>query len=122
MITILEMPAFIEDADRLFTLQERDDLKTILAVNPEVGDLIPATGGVRKLRVPLETRGKGKSGGARVIYYYYNSNYPLAIIAVYAKGEKIDVTMAEKRELRILTREYVVAFGKKVVSGRVSIK
>lgn len=110
-ISILEFPAFASDADKLFTREELDDLRSFLALNPEAGDRIPGTSGIRKLRVGLEKKGKGKRGGARVIYYFHNPKIPLALLAIYAKGEKIDLSEDEKKELRSLVHEYVAAFG-----------
>lgn len=109
-MTILEFEAFTEDADKLLSAQELDDLRTLLAFNPESGSKIPGTGGIRKLRFGLKRKGKGKRGGARVIYFFYSEAMPLALLAIYAKGEKIDVTADEKRELKRLVDEYVTGF------------
>lgn len=109
-VTILEFEAFTDDADKLLSAQELDDLRTLLAFSPEEGKKIPGTGGIRKLRFGLERKGKGKRGGARVIYYFHSENFTLALLAIYAKGEKIDLTADEKRELRKLVDEYVAAF------------
>jgi mRNA-degrading endonuclease RelE of RelBE toxin-antitoxin system len=92
MLTILEMPTYVEDADKLLTTQDHEDLKSLLASNPEAGDLIPRAGGIRKVRSTQEKAAKGKRGGARVVYYYHNEKYPLALIAIYGKGEKIDLS------------------------------
>ena len=62
------------------------------------------------LRLGLESKGKGKRGGARVIYYYHSELMPLALLAIFSKGEKIDLSMSEKRELRKLVGEYIAAF------------
>lgn len=91
--------SFADDADKLLSVKELDDLRVLLAFNPEVGNKIPGTGGIRKLRVGLESKGKGKRGGERVIYYFHSQAMPLALLAIYAKGEKIDLTADEKKEL-----------------------
>ena len=109
-VTILEFEAFSAEADELFTTEELDDLRSLLAFSPESGDRIPGTGGIRKLRAGVEKKGKGKRGGARVIYYFHCEDIPLALLAVYAKGEKIDLTADEKKELRKLVKEYVTFF------------
>jgi hypothetical protein len=62
------------------------------------GDLIQGTGGVRKLRWGLE--GRGKRGGARVIYFYYNADLPLFLLAAYAKNVRSDLSAAERKELK----------------------
>jgi hypothetical protein len=66
MLTVIETGAFARRAEKLLTPGERDELLFYLAVHPESGDEIPGTGGVRKLR--FSAKGKGKSGGVRVIY------------------------------------------------------
>jgi hypothetical protein len=69
----------------------------LIAYNPTCGDLIAGTGGLRKVRVGRG--GSGKRGGARVIYYFYNANFPLVLMALYAKNEKADLTARDKRAL-----------------------
>lgn len=102
-ITIVELRSFQNDADRIFTDQEREDLSDFVAINPHVGDLIVGTGGLRKLR--WRAKGSGKRGGARVIYYFHDLNMPVFLIAVYAKGEKMNLTMAEREAMqKMVTR------------------
>jgi mRNA-degrading endonuclease RelE of RelBE toxin-antitoxin system len=112
-ITVIEFQQFSDDADRLFTPDELEALINLLAINPEIGVVIRGTGGIRKLRVPLERKGKGKRGGARLIYFYFSDELPVALLAVYAKGEKIDLSAADKKELKSLIDEYVKEHKKK---------
>ena len=70
LLTVIELSPFIRRAEKLLTSDERDQLIFLLASSPGLGDEIPGTGGVRKLR--FAARGKGKSGGVRVIYYFYD--------------------------------------------------
>jgi hypothetical protein len=72
-----------------------------LARNPLSGDLIPGTGGVRKLRWALE--GRGKRGGARVVYYYHNDAMPIFALTAYAKNERADISQADRNDFRRLT-------------------
>jgi len=65
--------------------------------NPEAGDLIPGTGGLRKLR--WGGRSKGKSGGYRAIYYFFSEESPIFLLAIYAKNQQIDLTPAQKAAL-----------------------
>lgn len=109
-LTILEFESFCDDADVLFTSDELDDLRRLLAMNPEVGTKIPGTNGIRKLRVGIAGKNKGKRGGARVIYYFHSENIPLALLAVYHKGEKVDLTQDEKKQLRKLVDEYIKTY------------
>jgi mRNA-degrading endonuclease RelE of RelBE toxin-antitoxin system len=97
LITVIEFQAFTDDANRLFTIEERFDLVNFLAMNPEAGEVIRDTGGIRKVRFGLAKKGKGKRGGARVIFFYYSDEMPLAVLAVYSKSEKIDLSSKEKK-------------------------
>ena len=71
-----------------------------IARTPEAGDVIPNTGGVRKLR--WGRAGMGKRGGTRVIYFYHDANRPLYLLMVYAKAQREDLTPDEKRTARML--------------------
>lgn len=97
-ITIVELPSFQKDADRIFDDEERDDLSDFISANPVFGDVISGTGGIRKLR--WRARGSGKRGGARVIYYFRDLNMPVFLLAVYAKGDKMNLTMLERELMR----------------------
>lgn len=100
MITIAETPLFIKQAAKLFSNEERAMIVEYLALNPLAGDLIPGSGGLRKVRVPAS--GRGKRGGGRVIYYYHSDIAPLYALAVYAKNTKTDLTRDEIRILAAL--------------------
>jgi hypothetical protein len=67
-----------------------------IARNPEAGDVIPETGGVRKLR--WRRQGTGKRGGVRVIYFYHNAQMPIFLLLIYAKARREDMTPDEKRQ------------------------
>lgn len=74
----------------------------LLAADPLCGDLIQGTGGVRKIRFAIQ--GRGKSGGVRVVYYYYNETRPLFLLTVFSKNEKDNLTMAERNSLAKLVK------------------
>ena len=95
MQTVAETSSFSRQAAELFTEDERFELISLLAANPLAGDEIPRTGGVRKLRFGFG--GKGKRGGARVIYYWYSSDAPIYALLVYAKNEKTDLKPFEAK-------------------------
>jgi hypothetical protein len=78
----------------------RERLVLFVGANPEVGEIVPETGGVRKLRWALA--GKGKRGGARVIYYYRNERLPLFLLAAYGKNEKANLSKAERNAMKRL--------------------
>ena len=67
MYTIIETPSFVDDAKRLWSEEERGAFCAWLAANPEVGTVIPGSGGCRKVR--WTRSGSGKQGGERVIYF-----------------------------------------------------
>lgn len=97
--TVVETPAFIRNAmeeglDE--TLRARIVLK--VAAEPQAGDLIRETGGLRKLR--FAGRGKGKSGGYRVITAYIGETAPVFLLALYGKGRKADLTGAERASFK----------------------
>lgn len=106
-ITIAELASFEAEARSVFTEPEYESLILFLAEQPDAGVLIPDTGGIRKLR--WRARGQGKRGGARVIYYFRDLNVPVYLLAVYVKGEKLDLTEVEKRQMRRLIDRIVTA-------------
>ncbi|ARR57317.1 addiction module toxin RelE [Rhizorhabdus wittichii DC-6] len=94
-ITIAETQAFARSAEKIWSDDERAELIDFVAHNPEAGDLIPGTGGVRKLR--WARSGSGKRGGARVVYFYYRPDCPLYLLLAYAKAQASDLTADEKK-------------------------
>lgn len=103
MQTVVETPVFSRQADKLFGADEKAALIEFLAANPFVGDETPGTGGVRKVRVPAS--GRGKRGGARVIYYVYDEAHPLYALLVYAKGAKADMSSDQKKTVATLAAQ-----------------
>ena len=106
-VTIVETRAFTSQAKGVLSEPEVAELKMKVAVNPQQGDVMPGTGGVRKLR--WATGNRGKSGGARVIYYFHDSEMPIYLLAVYAKNEKINLTQRERNALKVLAKDLVKA-------------
>lgn len=102
LITVAEMPEYIRRATRLLSQSERSDVIDYVAATPKAGDLIQGTGGVRKLR--WARGGRGKSGGVRVIYYFHSEALPLYLLTVFGKGEKADLSQAERNELAKLVQ------------------
>ena len=94
MQTVAETPTFTRQADKLFTEEERRDLIDHLAENPPAGDEIPGTGGVRKLR--FAASGRGKRGGARVVYFYGGEDMPIYALLACAKSARTDLNPAER--------------------------
>lgn len=101
MHTIVELPEFIRKSQGLLTDEEKRHLINHLATHPQAGDLIQGTGGIRKLRWAIQS--KGKSGGARIIYYYHNESIPLFLLTAFGKNEKANISAAERNDLAKLT-------------------
>jgi hypothetical protein len=78
-----------------------------LAADPTAGALIPGGGGLRKLRIGLS--GRGKRGGARVIYYYFNEDEPVFLLDVYAKNEADDLSAGELADLAAIAKAIAAA-------------
>ncbi len=96
--TVVETPEFLSGARRVLSDAERVALINFLAENPTAGDVMQGTGGARKLR--RAAKGKGKSGGARAITFYGGPDLPVFLMAIFGKGEKANLTKAERNELR----------------------
>lgn len=72
--------------------------------NPEAGDVIEGTGGLRKMRFADGKRGKGKRGGLRVIYYWWGFGHQFWLFTVYNKDEKDDLSSEQKKVLKALIK------------------
>jgi hypothetical protein len=110
-ISVVETPEFLTAARHLMTDDERALLVDYLACNPASGDLIPGTGGVRKLRWGLA--GRGKRGGARIIYFHHDAGMPLFALTAYAKNERADLSQRDRNEFRRLTALLVEIFSRR---------
>ncbi len=82
---------------------ELREVQQTLQANPETGDLIPGTGGVRKLRAPAKRR--GKRGGARVLYYYVIAARTVYLLLAYDKSETDNISEGGKKVLKALAKE-----------------
>ncbi len=112
MQTVLETSNFHRDANNAgMTEGERFDLFTFLSANPEAGDLIKGSGGCRKVR--FAKRGKGKSGGYRVVTFFGGSHMPVVVITVYAKNKLGNLSDAETNILKTLAKELLKQFRRK---------
>ena len=104
MQCVVETDAFIKAAkDCGMTDDQRHRIVTFVAENPGAGDLIVGTGGARKIRFPF--KGKGKSGGVRVVTYFDGEDIPVFLLEVFSKGDKINLSQSERNELRSILGE-----------------
>ena len=100
-IEFIETSIFTRQIKTIATDDELKALQVELIAQPEKGDLIQGTGGLRKIR--MATGQQGKSGSARVIYFLATAEVIYLVLA-YAKNEKESLTAAEKAELKKLTQ------------------
>jgi hypothetical protein len=100
MQSVAETPIFVRQTEKLFSPDQKQELIDFLAEFPLAGDEIPGTGGVRKLR--FAASGRGKRGGARIIYYYLDETMPLYALLAYAKNDQADLSPEEKRVVATL--------------------
>ena len=100
MHTVIETSGFLNDAAAAgMSDDERSEVVSLIAENPTRGVLMPGTGGARKVRVA--GRGKGKSGGYRVVTYYAAPDVPVFLLTVINKGEKANLSKAEQNALKV---------------------
>ena len=86
MYTLIESPIFSKLWPDYWSEDERGEFATWLAQNPEAGDVVPGSGGVRKVRWSRE--GRGKRGGVRVIYYNQLGESLIWLLVIYAKSRQ----------------------------------
>ena len=109
LITIAETHSFQKESQKILGESEVDKLKNFLSLNPQSGDIFPGLRGIRKIR--WQVNQKGKSGGARVIYFFYNTNIPVFLLDIYKKSEKSDLSSKEKKMLNNMVDELIDSYG-----------
>jgi hypothetical protein len=105
LVSVIETDAYLSKAEKIMSAVEREAVVLMISKGPTVGDVIPGTGGLRKLRIPLQ--GRGKRGGGRVIYWYYNAGYPAILMWAFAKNEASDLTPAQKKSLVAMSDMFI---------------
>jgi hypothetical protein len=96
----IEAPAFTRYLSDYLGDDEYRALQKQLGLGPDVGDVIPGTGGFRKIRWADKRRGKGRRGGLRVIYYHFAADHQIWLMTLYSKNEAADLTREEKKALK----------------------
>ena len=112
MHTLCETDYFSKKSRKLLSDAEYECLISLLAKNPLLGEVMQGTGGVRKFRLPRE--GGGKSGGLRVIYFYWDGGVPIYLLDIFAKNQQANITKAQRNDLAS-----AVAILKKCLRGEV---
>ena len=101
---VAELPQFIRDAEELDLSEEaREAIVNAVSADPLKGDEVRGSGGVRKVR--FAGRGKGKSGGYRVMTAYFGAEIPVYLLAILSKGDRANFTAAEIEGFKKLTNE-----------------
>ncbi len=116
----IEAPAFTRHLEDYLHDDGYQALQYELAANPELGDLIPGSGGFRKMRWADARRGKGRRGGLRIVYYYFKSDRQIWLMTIYDKNEASDLTENQKRTLKTAIEEELKARTGKRVAQRTS--
>jgi hypothetical protein len=102
-VVIFETSIFTRRVEQILTQEEHRLLQLRLALQPSAGRVIRGSGGLRKLRWPA--RGRGKRGGARVIYYWMRDRSELLMLFIYSKTDQNDLTREQLRILRKVVKE-----------------
>ena len=108
LITVVETPEFLAASRKLLDDDERTLLVSYVAAHPNAGDLMSGTGGLRKLRWAMQ--GRGKRGGARVIYFLHSERLPLFLLTAYAKNERADLSAADRAAFKQMVKELTTTY------------
>lgn len=111
MLTVVETDAYLSKARKVLSEAEQTELINLLAARPDAGVVIQGTGGLRKLRIGLQ--GRGKRSGGRVIYWFHSLGYPAVLLWVFAKNEASDLTTAQRKLLSAQAAGLLEDFGGK---------
>ena len=95
-----EAPVFTHRLREYLSEESYGKLQMRLAENPDMGDVMPGTGGFRKLRWADARRGKGRRGGLRIIYYHFASEDQIWLMTIYSKDEASDLSAQQKKALK----------------------
>lgn len=100
-LEFVHLSSYRRSAEGLIDEAAQREVEATLLRDPTAGAVMVGTGGVRKLRIRLQ--GRGKSGGGRLIYYYRETRGRIYLIVVYAKGRKENLSPAERSTMKALT-------------------
>ena len=106
LFTFVETLRFTREVQRILTDDEYTKLQWRLIEFPHAGDVIPGSGGLRKIR--FSAKGKGTRGGARVIYYFAVSRDRIFMLDIYPKNEKSDLDAAQLKQVAEIVKEWLI--------------
>ena len=102
VVQIVATTVYVRKVKKLLTPVERRATEDQIAADPLYWPVVPGTGGVRKARGARAS--SGKRGGVRVIYYFRSRRETIYLLSIYAKGDRADLTPADKKKLRTLVK------------------
>lgn len=97
LVSVVESPLYLARAERLMSEAEREHVIDVVAADPTGGVLIKGTNGLRKMRIPLQ--GRGKRGGGRIVYWFHSTDYPAVLMLLFAKNEAAELTAEQRKRL-----------------------
>ena len=97
-VTVIEHSHYLKKAERLLSVEQIDEIANSVAMNPKLGAIMSGTGGFRKFRY-AGVKGKGKSGGMRIIHLFVASNGEVHLIDIFEKADKENLSKTERNEL-----------------------
>ena len=116
MHSVLLTQTFLSDAKRAGLDDDGIlEIATNISREPHHGDVIPGTGGARKRR--LSGKGKGKSGGFRVISYFASDDVPIILLALIDKGERADISPSDRIAIKDLLGRFADEYRRGVIRG-----
>jgi len=98
MLTVVETLLFQKQWPLYWTEEERGEFAAFIAERPDAGDVVPGSGGIRKVR--WSRASTGKSAGVRVIYFVRTAQEDLVLLTLYAKSKTDNLTGAKLKEIR----------------------
>lgn len=102
MLTVIETAHYWNRARKVLSERQMADVVTTVACDPSLGDVMKGSGGIRKFR--YAPKGRGKSGGARIIHLPVPAKSKVYLLDIFAKNEKANLTKAEVNEMAKIVR------------------
>ena len=100
----VELPAFERHRAEYLGDEAFSALQRELMRNPAAGEVIEGTGGLRKIRLADKRRGKGRRGGLRVVYYWWEAGMQFWLFTLYDKDEMVDLTSQQRKALKAMIK------------------